>query len=125
MISLASLVTRPVQDGALGTAPAVDRDALFAVEWPELALSETEEADGLPGHTVLRAEAREGVLAEVLTATQEWLADEANAGARLVVLTSGAVSVAGEAPDPVVAPVWGAAALRAVRAPGADRHGGR
>ncbi|MGW4652606.1 type I polyketide synthase, partial [Kitasatospora sp. NPDC004289] len=104
VISLASLVTRPVQDGALGTAPAVDRDALFAVEWPELALPE---ADDLPAHTVLRAEARDGVLAEVLTATQGWLADEANEGARLVVVTSGAVSVAGEAPDPVVAPVWG------------------
>ncbi|MFJ8039160.1 type I polyketide synthase [Kitasatospora sp. NPDC096147] len=104
VITVGSLVTRPVQDGVLGTAPAVDRDALFAVEWPEIELPE---ADTAAAHTLLTVEAREGVLAEVLTAVQNWLADEANEGARLVVRTTGAVPVADQVPDPLVAPVWG------------------
>ncbi|MER5867394.1 type I polyketide synthase [Kitasatospora sp. NPDC002040] len=117
VISLASLVTRPVQEGAMGAAPAVDRDALFAVEWPELALPE--EAAETPAYTVLPVEAREGVLAEVLTAVQDWLADEANDGARLVVRTTGAVPVAGTVPDPLVAPVWGL--LRSAQSEHPDR----
>ncbi|MFD1670434.1 beta-ketoacyl reductase, partial [Streptomyces calvus] len=47
------------------------------------------------------------VVHRVLGVVQEWLAGERFAGSRLVVVTRGAVAVAGAAGDVVQAPVWG------------------
>ncbi|MGW2397364.1 SDR family NAD(P)-dependent oxidoreductase [Kitasatospora sp. NPDC001664] len=102
--SVEALRARLVSAEQLAPAGGADRDALFRLEWPEIAASEPAAADSW---SELRITGHEGVLAEVLTATQAWLADEANGGSRLAVVTSGAVPVLGEAPDPVLAPVWG------------------
>ncbi|MDN0201311.1 SDR family NAD(P)-dependent oxidoreductase, partial [Streptomyces sp. S.PNR 29] len=70
----------------------------------------------LPVHAATGADASEEVpgrvrslLSSVLTTLQAWLADERFAGARLVLVTRGAVPVddSGEAPDPVAASIWG------------------
>ncbi|MEU9336961.1 type I polyketide synthase [Streptomyces sp. NPDC048290] len=47
------------------------------------------------------------VLHQVLAVVQDWLARPALDGVRLAVLTTRAVSVDGEAPDPATAAVWG------------------
>ncbi|TJZ91726.1 polyketide synthase dehydratase domain-containing protein, partial [Actinacidiphila oryziradicis] len=53
------------------------------------------------------ADAVRAVAAETLGLVQEWLAAESLSGARLVLVTRGAISTSGEAPDVVAAPVWG------------------
>ncbi|WP_304441522.1 type I polyketide synthase [Kitasatospora sp. MBT63] len=103
VFSIASLVTRPAQEARTGGPAAIDRDALFVVDWPELVPGVGE----VGPWEVLRVESGEGVLGEVLTGVQGWLADVSSEGSRLVVVTRGAVSVAGEGPDLAVAPVWG------------------
>jgi NADP-dependent 3-hydroxy acid dehydrogenase YdfG/acyl carrier protein len=55
----------------------------------------------------------------VLDRVQDWLAEDRPQDERLVVLTTGAVSVAGEAPDPAGAAVWGL--LRAAQTENPDR----
>ncbi|WUG38143.1 SDR family NAD(P)-dependent oxidoreductase [Kitasatospora sp. NBC_00458] len=101
VISVASLVTRPVQEEQLGTAPAVGRDTLFAVEWPESTAEASDESAWEPLHA-------EGDLSATLAAVQSWLADDSREGVRLVVLTRHAVAVDDtETPDLGTAPVWG------------------
>ncbi|SDT81653.1 pimaricinolide synthase PimS1 [Streptomyces sp. TLI_053] len=102
VITVESLVTRPVPTDGPGAGPAVGRDTLFAVEWPEVAVADA--ADALPGE-VLRVD---GDVTGTLVALQEWLAQDDGAGAPLVVLTRQAVAVDGsETPDLTAAPVWG------------------
>ncbi|MEU3664531.1 type I polyketide synthase, partial [Streptomyces sp. NPDC032940] len=81
-----SALTRAVADGA-----AVP-DLVVAV------------VDGSPGPTTTAAYT---VSERALRLVQDWLADEALAGARLVVATRRAVAVGDESPDLAVAPVWG------------------
>ncbi|MFD0279946.1 acyltransferase domain-containing protein, partial [Kitasatospora sp. NPDC127111] len=118
VVSVAALVTRPVQDIRAAAARPVDRDALFAVEWPEVPLPGGHAEAG--GWELLRVTGREGVVAEVLGRVQDWLADEANGASRLAVVTTGAVAVDdGETPDPAAAPVWGL--LRSAQSEHPDR----
>nr|WSX19094.1 type I polyketide synthase [Streptomyces tubercidicus] len=73
------------------------------VEVPEcvvLAVPRTERAPDVP--TAVRA-----TVVRVLEAVQSWLTDERCTGSKLVVVTRGAVSVAGEPLDAVSAAVWG------------------
>ncbi|MFC4537079.1 type I polyketide synthase [Sphaerisporangium dianthi] len=68
---------------------------------PELVLYSCPAADGdVPVAT-------RSVLDDVLATLRSWLADERFAASRLMVVTRGAVSLDGEAPDLVQAPVWG------------------
>ncbi|MER5867395.1 type I polyketide synthase [Kitasatospora sp. NPDC002040] len=102
--SVAALRARLVSAEQLVPAGGADRDALFRLDWPEVQATAP---TGTDTWSELRVTGHEGVLAEVLTAVQDWLADGANEGSRLAVVTSGAVPVSDEAPDPVLAPVWG------------------
>ncbi|WP_395372549.1 SDR family NAD(P)-dependent oxidoreductase [Streptomyces tubercidicus] len=109
----------PVVPEQLTTTVPGDQ-ALFAVEWvslPELPeVSESEEGDD--GLVLMHPSADEGTTAslpagvravthQVLERLQSWAADDRNAGSRLVVVTRGAVSVAGEPVDLATAPLWG------------------
>ncbi|MFE6745395.1 type I polyketide synthase [Kitasatospora purpeofusca] len=101
VITVESLVTRPVPADGVGAVPAVGRDTLFAVDWPEVAAASS---GGAPGE-VLRVD---GDVTETLTALQSWLAQDDGAGVPLVVLTRQAVAVDdSETPDLTAAPVWG------------------
>ncbi len=101
VITVESLVTRPVLTDRLGVEPVVGRDTLFTVDWPEAALAGTAAAPG----EVLRVD---GDVTETLTALQSWLAQDTGAGDPLVVLTRQAVAVdESETPDLTTAPVWG------------------
>ncbi|MGP4013521.1 type I polyketide synthase, partial [Streptomyces sp. 4N124] len=123
--TVGQLVSRPVAAGQLGTASSVD--GLHRLSWvpgpalepsgaelprldavsaaagdvPELVLLDVE--SGGPGAAGARS-----AVHTVLTAVQQWLADERFAGARLVVATRGARAVtAGESPDVAQSAVWG------------------
>ncbi|KJY26803.1 polyketide synthase dehydratase domain-containing protein, partial [Streptomyces sp. NRRL S-495] len=85
VITVESLVTRPVVTDRLGAEPAVGRDTLFAVDWPEVAV---EAFDGASDE-VLRVD---GDVVATLAALQSWLAQDEGAGAPLVVLTRQAVA---------------------------------
>ena len=111
VVSVASVVLRPVAAGELAAADGV-RDALSGVEWVPVPVRE---ADG-SAPEVLQAGAGAGAEPEavraevgrVLGLIQEWLAGKHPAEARLVVVTQGAVSVAGEGvADLAGAAVWG------------------
>ncbi|WP_318205435.1 SDR family NAD(P)-dependent oxidoreductase [Streptomyces sp. SCL15-4] len=120
-----SLVSRPVDPAALTAAARTD--ALYRLDWPALPVPEAP----APEYTVL--DARDPALPEtvpawavlpaggdgpgagthraaerVLTAVQDWLADERTAAARLLVLTRGAVAAGEEdVTDLAGAAVWG------------------
>ncbi|MEV0194740.1 SDR family NAD(P)-dependent oxidoreductase [Kitasatospora purpeofusca] len=101
VITVESLVTRAVPADGVGTGPAVGRDTLFAVDWPEAAVASS---GGAPGE-VLRVD---GDVVVALAALQSWLAQDDGAGEPLVVVTRQAVAVDdSEAPDLIAAPVWG------------------
>ncbi|MFB8174151.1 type I polyketide synthase, partial [Kitasatospora purpeofusca] len=101
VITVESLVTRPVPAEGVGAGPAVGRDTLFAVDWPEVALAA---APAAPDN-VLRVD---GDVVATLAALQSWLAQDDGAGAPLLVLTRQAVAVdESETPDLTAAPVWG------------------
>ncbi|MGW1564798.1 SDR family NAD(P)-dependent oxidoreductase, partial [Streptomyces sp. NPDC002144] len=92
-------------------------DALFRVEWVPVTA-------GPYGHTgaVVEVPAGGGVhdtVHQVLGRVQEWLAEDRPEEERLLVRTRGAVSVAGEAPDPAGAAVWGL--LRSAQTENPDR----
>ncbi|MGW2332243.1 type I polyketide synthase, partial [Streptomyces sp. NPDC001700] len=121
VLSAESLVLRPVDAGRLGRARA---EALFRVDWTELALPSADGAEfitvesaaalaemaapsasggsmALPTAVVLQpgivAEGPDGVhtlVGHVLEAAQLWLADDRFADSRLVVVTRGAVATA-------------------------------
>ncbi|MGK3111404.1 SDR family NAD(P)-dependent oxidoreductase, partial [Streptomyces mordarskii] len=134
VLSADSLVLRPASEGGLGDARD---DALFRVDWTELALpgspdgsaeedfpviesaaqlAEPATVQSQAGAVVFRHSATEegpaGVYAlssRVLEVAQAWLADDRFADARLVVVTRGAVAtMAGENPECLAAAaVWG------------------
>jgi NADPH:quinone reductase-like Zn-dependent oxidoreductase/acyl carrier protein len=62
---------------------------------------------GAPAPARGGAEAVLEITRDTLRLVQGWLASEALAGARLVVMTRNAVAVGDEAPDVAMAPVWG------------------
>ncbi|MFJ9155108.1 SDR family NAD(P)-dependent oxidoreductase, partial [Streptomyces sp. NPDC102270] len=95
-------------------------DALFRVEWVPVAADSV--GTPAPAATVLRVPADGSVhdnVHLVLGRVQGWLAEDRPEDERLVVLTTGAVSVTGEAPDPAGAAVWGL--LRSAQTENPDR----
>ncbi|MFD5826446.1 SDR family NAD(P)-dependent oxidoreductase [Lentzea sp. NPDC060358] len=128
VVTVDSLVLRAVQD----TTPDVVRDSLFGVEWSPLALdgievpelvwvTAGEVTDRVPDVVELRCPPRSGtdtaaavrtVLADVLESVRRWLSDDGLAGARLVLVTEGALD------DPVQASVWGLLRSAAAENPG-------
>ncbi|WP_247613488.1 acyltransferase domain-containing protein, partial [Streptomyces galbus] len=115
-----ALTLRPVSAGRLREALASGGpEGLFRVEWVPVSPPASGEA---PVTTTLRVPS-DGELHDtvglVLGRVQEWLAEERPEQERLVGLTTGAVSVAGEAPDPAGAAVWGL--LRSAQTENPDR----
>ncbi|MFF4180050.1 SDR family NAD(P)-dependent oxidoreductase, partial [Streptomyces sp. NPDC001750] len=122
-----ALVSRPVDPAAL-TSPVRDDD-LYRLDWQALpvpvadapayaVLDErgTAAADALPDWVVLPVSGDGGdpvggvraATGRVLAAVRDWLADERTTGARLVVLTGGAVATGTEdVTDLAGAAVWG------------------
>ncbi|MFJ5849345.1 SDR family NAD(P)-dependent oxidoreductase [Streptomyces sp. NPDC092903] len=111
--------------GELAAAPA---------EWdrhPDLTALEKALAEGAPvPRTVLAAldaepagtaESVHASAARALVLLQQWLATEAFAGSRLVVVTRNAVAAGGSAPEPARAPVWGL--VRSAQSEHAGRFG--
>ncbi|MEW9518248.1 SDR family NAD(P)-dependent oxidoreductase [Streptomyces tubercidicus] len=110
----------PMVPEQLTTTVPGGHDALFAVEWvplPELPeVSEADEGDDRlvlmhpsadEGTTASLPDGVRAVTHQVLERLQNWAADDRNVGSRLVVVTRGAVSVAGEPVDLTTAPLWG------------------
>ncbi|MGW5706404.1 SDR family NAD(P)-dependent oxidoreductase [Amycolatopsis japonica] len=103
--TVAGLTVRQVDPAAFGGGG----DSLFRVEWVPVRAR----AAGTAPVMVVRSEVDSvaevhDATAQTLAALQSWLADESNADTTLVVLTSGAVSVAGEdTRDLARAAVWG------------------
>jgi acyl transferase domain-containing protein/acyl carrier protein len=105
-------VNPPEESGAarvavLGGVPSADAEG-----YADLSALRAAVAAGAPAPELVVAGAGAGDVTStahgVLTLVQEWLAREDPAGARLVVVTRGAVAVAdGEAPELAQAPVWG------------------
>ncbi|MFF5720896.1 SDR family NAD(P)-dependent oxidoreductase, partial [Streptomyces buecherae] len=106
--------TTPEQPGTSSltspTSPVLLRaDALHGIAMEdvgEVPSDEPVENAAAPGDGTAAARAEATVL-RTLAAVRGWLADERSAGRPLVVLTRGAVTVAGEAPRLEQAPVWG------------------
>nr|AXL05740.1 beta-ketoacyl synthase [uncultured bacterium] len=145
VLTMDSLVSRPVSAEQLGAAAGESRDSLFRVEWTELsyALGEpsphwapvgaahdvTALADGanVPPVAVLDAvgghdvDAALAVASRVLRVVQTWLAAPTLEESRLVVRTCGAVPAGGDhmVTDPAAAAVWGL--VRSAQAEHPDR----
>ncbi|WUL56292.1 SDR family NAD(P)-dependent oxidoreductase [Amycolatopsis sp. NBC_00348] len=128
VLSVGSLVTRPVSPDQLTTGPDRGTDGLFGIDWTVLPVPAGPPVDavfldgpadlaeaGAPPWLVLRPGAGEDgeptprrvrtVLADVLTTLQTVLTDPAREDTRLVVTTRNAVAT--ETADPVAAAVWG------------------
>ncbi|MEU3466099.1 type I polyketide synthase [Streptomyces sp. NPDC006733] len=105
VLSVGSLVFRPVAAEGLGGAADLVRDALFRLEWAPLALGTTPAAEaGRDGPVLDLTDADDDVrtrTARALAAVQEWLTGTGPEDARLVVLTRDAVT------DPAAAAVQG------------------
>ncbi|MGW4057241.1 SDR family NAD(P)-dependent oxidoreductase [Amycolatopsis sp. NPDC004747] len=120
VLTMQSLVSRPVSAEQLGAAADAGHDAMFRVDWTELAAGRltatAEQAEVLEvaaGDSALAATTR------VLEKLQAWLAGpEAE---RLVVVTRGAVPAGGDdtVTDPAAAAVWGL--VRSAQAEHPDR----
>ncbi|WP_410574228.1 SDR family NAD(P)-dependent oxidoreductase [Amycolatopsis sp. cmx-4-61] len=142
VLTMESLVSRPVSAGQLGAAADAGHDAMFRVDWTELPAAPR--ADGLPWVQVDTAadvtalaekadappvvvwEATGGATALVvstraLEVVQAWLAASAFEDSRLVVTTRGAVPAGGDhtLTDPAAAAVWGL--VRSAQAEHPDR----
>ncbi|MFE0465406.1 SDR family NAD(P)-dependent oxidoreductase, partial [Kitasatospora sp. NPDC058965] len=99
VVTIASLSTRPVRADQFAGP-----DTLFAVDWPELALTDPQEH--FDWQDLAAPTGADGVSAELLDALRSWLST--GTAERLVVLTRRAVTVhADEAVDLAAAPVWG------------------
>ncbi|WP_051174388.1 type I polyketide synthase [Amycolatopsis orientalis] len=129
---IGSLTLRPL---AADTPADTHRDSLFRLDWqpvpagdaqPSLAVfgddftgfAELATRDEPPGHAVVPFTATTADLAgqvgRVLRLVQDWLAEEALADTRFVLLTRNAVTTGEDsAPEPAAAAVWGL--LRSVR----------
>ncbi|MFI0424910.1 SDR family NAD(P)-dependent oxidoreductase [Spongiactinospora sp. 9N601] len=138
VVTVDSLALRPVSVDRLRAAAGRHRDALFRLDWPVLPAPAVEPPrpercavlgggdahpdlaaliraldDGAPAPDVVFAPVRPAesvrdTLAATLGLLRGWLADDRLAAARLVIQTTGAVSVAGDgSPDPAAAAVWG------------------
>ncbi|MFI2511780.1 type I polyketide synthase, partial [Streptomyces sp. NPDC018972] len=140
VVSVRSLVVRPVEQERIDSSGADMRQSLCAVDWtrietapttgtvdiarigagethPDLGALERALTEGAPAPTaVLAAVSTTGedtpdsvhaTVGRALGLVQRWLAGEGLGEARLVVVTRGAVSVGGEAPDVAQAAVWG------------------
>ncbi|WP_086841069.1 type I polyketide synthase [Amycolatopsis kentuckyensis] len=141
VLTMESLVSRPVSAERLGAAADAGHDAMFRVDWTELpavpnaelppwmpvdtaddvtALAEKADA---PPVVVLEAAGADAlaVTSRVLEIVQAWLAAPAFEEARLVVTTRGAVPAGGDhtLTDPAAAAVWGL--VRSAQAEHPDR----
>ncbi|MFI2511106.1 SDR family NAD(P)-dependent oxidoreductase [Streptomyces sp. NPDC018972] len=103
----------PARVAVLGDVADVERAVADGGPVPELVLASV----GTPDGDV--ADAARQAAAEALGLVQRWLAGERLGEARLVVVTRGAVSVDGEAPDLAQAAVWGL--LRSAQSEHPDR----
>ena len=104
----------PVRVAALGgevrSEPECFAD-LAALEWavaaggavPDMVVAQIV----VPPRSDDLAAAARAVAGDTLALVQGWLASERLAGAQLVVVTRGGIAVGGEAPEVVLAPVWG------------------
>nr|AXL06588.1 polyketide synthase [uncultured bacterium] len=135
VVTVDSLVSRPVSAEQLDAAPA--RDALFQVDWTELPVAHGEPAPSwvpvataadvtalADGPSVVVLEAVGGadtaldVTSRALAVVQAWLAGAGES--RLVVVTRGAVPAGdGVVSDPAAAAVWGL--VRSAQAENPDR----
>ncbi|MFD8159349.1 type I polyketide synthase [Streptomyces malaysiensis] len=113
VLSVDSLVLRPVADGQLAEAEAGNRDALYRVEWVDAGVcsvgSLVEWGEVAAGGVVPECVMLSGVdVVDVLEVLRAWVLEERFAGSRLVVVTRGAVSMGGEgAVDVGGGAVWG------------------
>ncbi|WP_328345808.1 type I polyketide synthase [Micromonospora sp. NBC_00421] len=142
VLTMDSLVSRPVSAAQLGAAGHDARDAMFRVDWSELPGTSAEpvpswtpvstadevtalaQGEELPPVAVCDADGGAGPLAvtsRVLAVVQAWLAEPRLEEARLVVRTRGAVPAGGDhlVTDPAAAAVWGL--VRAAQAENPDR----
>ncbi|WP_410088756.1 SDR family NAD(P)-dependent oxidoreductase [Streptomyces sp. t39] len=149
VVSVRSLVVRPVDQARIDSTHGDARQSLYAVDWTAVEPLPTAarrrvarigtgdgdhtDLDALESAVADGAQAPELVLAgvgapdatvsgtaiEALELVQRWLASEWLTEARLVVVTRGAVSVDGEAPDVAQAAVWGL--LRSAQSEHPDR----
>ncbi|WP_325116456.1 type I polyketide synthase [Streptomyces sp. GMR22] len=113
VLTVDSLVLRPVAEGQLAQAEIGHRDVLHRVEWVDAGAcsvgsfvewGEVAAGGAVPDCVVLAGADVAGVL-EVLRA---WVVEERFEGSRLVVVTRGAVSVSGEGVEDVGGgAVWG------------------
>ncbi|MFF1658895.1 SDR family NAD(P)-dependent oxidoreductase [Streptomyces sp. NPDC058255] len=115
---VAALALRAVSGDQLRSSTrATGHDSLFRVEWVPIPAGTAPAAT-----TVVRLRGTDSVhdtVHSALAQAQEWLAEDRPQDERLVVVTQGAVSVAGEEPDPVAAAVWGL--LRSAQSENPDR----
>ncbi|WP_326825038.1 type I polyketide synthase [Streptosporangium sp. NBC_01756] len=134
VLSVGSVVSRPVSVEQLAAVGSSSADSLFEVAWSPVPVSSVPvswafwEAPGTEVPEVLVLECGSagdvaGVHAEahrVLGVLQEWLAEERFAASRLLVLTRGAVALPGEdVSDLAGAAVWGL--VRAAQVENPDR----
>ncbi|MCC4322656.1 SDR family NAD(P)-dependent oxidoreductase, partial [Streptomyces malaysiensis subsp. malaysiensis] len=101
VLSVDSLVLRPVADGQLAEAEVGNRDALYRVEWVDVGVcsvgSLVEWGEVSAGGVVPECVVLSGVdVVGVLEVLRAWVLEERFGGSRLVVVTRGAVSVGGE-----------------------------
>ncbi|WP_443065660.1 SDR family NAD(P)-dependent oxidoreductase [Streptomyces sp. NBC_00557] len=131
-----ALVLRQVT-GELDTADGGrQQDGLFQVDWtrvptaagpvPEVRAGLPSAGEALPRDVLVRIErpadttpaAAHAVATDTLALVREWLAEERFEGARLVVVTEGAVAAEATGADPVLAAVWGLVRAARAEAPG-------
>ncbi|GAA3588486.1 hypothetical protein GCM10022222_86240 [Amycolatopsis ultiminotia] len=130
VLTMDSLVSRPVSAEQWGAATDIGRDSMFRVDWTELAVVDDArsvqwvsvasaddvtalaEKPDVPSVAVVAVAGHDTALAAssaVLEVLQAWLAAPALEEPRLVVATRGAVPAGGEhtVTDPAAAAVWG------------------
>ncbi|MEV1121017.1 type I polyketide synthase [Actinosynnema sp. NPDC049800] len=112
VLSVRSLVSRPVTAGELGRA-AASSGSLWRVDWSRVGVRT---GVPTPAHDVLVVTPKDGevpeatraVVVEVLDGLRTWLADDRNTSSTLVVRTTRAVATSDDdAVDVTQAPVWG------------------
>ncbi|MFD3637066.1 SDR family NAD(P)-dependent oxidoreductase [Streptomyces sp. NPDC058664] len=113
VVTAEALVLRPLPEGALSAVPAATADPpLYAVAWQGLPATVAAPDTGLGAGTVTEHlgpyESPLTAAVHALGLVQDWLARERPAGARLALVTGGAVAAAAaESPSGPAAAVWG------------------